>query len=103
MNNNAALFGAIAENTREKHARAESDRERAAEDAARLRRTDKDRIIRLAIDSLVRDVIARGWAYPNCFIGGCAGISAANMLDSGDAYVGELLAEILAQLSPLTR
>jgi hypothetical protein len=82
----------------------ESQRNRAAEEAARERRIDKDRIIKLAIDSLVRDVIARGWAYPNCFIGGAAGVTGAREHgDSGDAYVGELLAEITAQLSPVVR
>ena len=80
----------------------ESQRNRAAEEAARERRIDRDRIVKLAIDSLLRDVIARGWAYPNCFIGGASGITGARgHADSGDAYVGELLAEILAQLSPM--
>jgi hypothetical protein len=81
----------------------ESQRNRAAEDAARIRRVDKDRIIRLAIDSLERHVVEHGWAYPNCFIGGAAGIDARTSSDFGDVYVGELLAEILAQLSPLSR
>ncbi len=82
----------------------ESQRNKAAEEAARGRRLDRDRIIKLAIDSLIVDTTRRGWAYPNCFIGGAAGVTGAREHgDSGDAYVGELLAEILAQLSPAVR
>ena len=81
----------------------ESQRNRAAEEAARARRIDKDRIVKLAIDSLLRDVIARGWEYPTCYIGGAAGISSCGMLDCGESYVAELLAEIRAQLSPVVR
>ena len=75
----------------------------AAEDAARARRLDKDRIVKLAIDSLIRDVTARGWTYPNCFIGGASGITMPKDTDSGDSYIGELLSEVYAQLSPLVQ
>jgi hypothetical protein len=81
----------------------ESQRNRAAEEAARLRRLDRDRIIKLAIDSLLTDVGRRGWAYPNCFIGGAAGIDTLAHADNADSYVGELIAEIRAQLSPAVR
>ena len=89
---------------------------RAAEDNARNRRIDRDRIIRAALDSLESEASDR--AILECsslecsrsvdpvnysYIAGCAEIPLGHGEPNRADYVAELLAEIRAELNPLVR
>lgn len=84
-------------------ARADSDRNRAAELNAQTRRLDRDRIIISAIEYLEHEARSRGYHFVGCFVGGASGIDTRHTPDNGEVYVSELLAEIRASLSPLVR
>ena len=74
---------------------------RAAEDSARNRRIDRDRIIRTALDSLESDSTYGRPDY--AYIAGCAEIPLGHGEPNRADYVAELLAEIRAELNPLAR
>ena len=81
---------------------------RAAEDSARNRRFDRERIIRAALDALEsestylkRSVGAHVVDYD--YIAGCAEIPLGHGEPNRADYVAELLAEIRAELNPLVR
>ena len=81
---------------------------RAAEDSARNRRIDRDRIIRAALDSLESESIRKPErivvSYPDySYIAGCAEIPLGHGEPNRADYVAELLAEIRAELNPLVR
>ena len=80
---------------------------RAAEDAQRNRRLDRDRIIRAALDSLESEstfAIRTGNHRPDySYIAGCAEIPLGHGEPKRADYVRDLLAEIRAELSPLVR
>lgn len=96
-------FRATVNNSREAFAREESTRNRAAENAARNRRIDKDRLVAAALDFLESEatrVTVGGSDYAGYFLAGAAGIAAPTS-DDTLAYVAALLTEIRASLSPL--
>ncbi len=77
------------------------DRNRLAEDLQRLRRLDRDRIIAAALDVLLVDTLRYGNtinAYQD--IAAFAGVTGGN--ETRGEYTRELLAEIRAELSPLS-
>jgi len=84
-------------------ARAESDRNRAAELQAQTRRLDRDRIILAGLVALEQQASARRLNFFGAYVAGSAGIETRHTADSGDAYTLELLAELRASLSPLVR
>ena len=81
---------------------------RAAEDNARNRRLDRERIICAALNTLEsesmyfkRSTSAHVLDYD--YIAGCAGLPLGHGEPNRADYVAELLAEIRAELSPLVR
>ena len=77
---------------------------RAAEDSARNRRIDRDRIIRAALDSLESESTRGDDRYvDHGYIAGCAEIPLGHGEPNRADYVAELLAEIRAELNPLAR
>ena len=93
--------------SREALARIDSQRHRDAEHVAWQRRTDKDRIIQAALDTLTVDSLDKsiGIDGPADYIAGAANIPVTQFIDYADRgeYIRELLAEIRAGLSPVVR
>ena len=101
---------ALGFSAREAYARIQSYRDRQAENAAQLRRLDKDRIIQAALDTLESDSIDKARDSHLSYLAGCANIPMERFI--GDTrfadgiarratYIRDLLAEIRRDLSPL--
>jgi len=104
MKNYLAVYSPDSTPASSHDARAESDRNRAAELNAQTIRLDKDRLILAALDALEHNAYLRvGPRGLGAYLAGAANIETRHLGDSGQTYVLQLLTQLRLGVSPLVR